>query len=362
MAVPAVPRAYRRRTPWTAPAAFVIGAVLLSGAATASATAPGANGRIAYEFFDDNADTTLRDVLPGGRPRQLTVVPRRCRPLEDHIWHDEQPTYSPDGNWIAYRHEDECRRDDTYRHQIRLVRADGRGIRILLSSGPNHLGYLHAGLYPVFSRDGKRILSIARGSRASRNAERLWIIDVQSGRVLRRTRVPAGFIGNDIAYSTFDWAPNGRVALYLGPRHGAEGIFSGHPGAPFKDYRRITSERRGGSLDSWVPALDWSPSGKSMLFERDVACSDSTDPACDIESEVTYIYRVFMKGGLKPRRLTHDGGSSSPVFSPDGKRMAFDDYTLGGVVVRRLGGGTPRLVASGSDPAWQPVTAATLFR
>ena len=362
MAIPAVPWAYRRRTPWTAPAAFVIGAVLLSGAATAAATAPGANGRIAYEVFDDNADTTLRDVLPGGRPRRLTVVPRRCRPLENHIWHDEQPTYSPDGNWIAYRHEDECRRDHTYRHQIRLVRSDGRGIRILLSSGPNHLGYLHAGMYPVFSRDGKRILFIARGSRASRNAERLWIIDVQSGRVLRRTRVPAGFIGNDIAYSTFDWAPNGRVALYLGPRHGAEGIFSGHPGAPFKDYRRITSERRGGRLRSFVPALDWSPSGNSMLFERDVLCSESDEPGCP-ESELRYVYRVFTTGGLRLRRLTFEGGSGSPVFSPDGKRMAFDDEIRGGIVVRRLAGGKPRLVGKGGwSPAWQPVTAATLFR
>jgi Tol biopolymer transport system component len=153
------------------------------------------------------------------------------------------------------------------------------------------------------------------------------------------------------------------VALYLNPVRGARGIFSGRPGATFENYRRITSDPSEGTLEQWVYALDWSPNGASMLFAGTLLCVDSTDPACPFEGEESDIYRVFMKGGLKPRRLTRDGGSESPVFSPDGTRMAFEDVIRGGIAVRRLAGGNTRLVGKGgSSPAWQPVTRATLFR
>jgi len=340
---------------------IALGAALLLGGAEAGATAPGANGRIAYEFFDDNFNTTLRDVRPGGRPRRLTVLPRRCRPADRYSWHDERPRYSPDGNWIAYFHEDNCRRSNNYRGQIRLLRADGGAMRVLVS-WPNQFSYLNGAMYPVFSADGARILFIARGSRTSRAVNRLWIINVETGSALRRLRVPTGFFGSYIAYETFDWSPDGRLALPLAPRHRPAGIYSGRPGARLRNYRRIATERFGGGLRSFTSAIDWAPNGASMLFERTLVCIDSEDPDCPIDSdaELRDVYRVSTKGKPRVRRLTWSGASGTPVFSPDGRSMAFADSR--GIVIRRLNRGPARAIAgAGYRPTWQPVTAATIF-
>jgi Tol biopolymer transport system component len=321
---------------------------------------------IAYQFFNENVDSTLRAARPGGRSRRLTVVPRRCRRLQRYSWYDERPRYSPDGNWIVYRHEDNCRRSHHYRREIRLLRADGRAMRTLLSSASDSLRYVNGGVYPVFSRDGKRILFIAAGTRASQEASRLWIIDAQTGDVLRRARVPAGFVGNSIAYNTFDWSPADRVALFLAPRRRPQGIYSGRPGAPLKNYRRLASLRSRPALDWFVPAIDWAPNGRSVLFERQLTCFDSDDPACPFGTGgyLRDIFQVFTNGKLRLRRVTRGGSSGTPVFSPDGKSMAFEDeLPPGGIFVRRLAGGPRRRVTTnGLSPAWQPVTAATLYR
>jgi dipeptidyl aminopeptidase/acylaminoacyl peptidase len=346
--------------------ALAIGAALLLGAPSAAATAPGANGRIAFEFFNENFDSTLRDARPGGRSRPLTVVPRRCRRLGRTSWRDERPRYSPDGNWIVYRHEDNCRRSRDYHTEIRLLRADGGALRILLRSGSGILRYVRGGMYPVFSRDGKRFLFIALGTRRSRHANRLWIVDARSGAVLHRVRVPAGFIGNLIAYDTFDWSPADRVALFLAPRHRPQGLYSGRPGAALRTYRRLASLRPPPALDWYVTAIDWAPNGRSVLFERELSCFDSEDPDCPFGTGgyLRDIYQVFTKGRLRLRRATRGGSSGTPVFSPDGKSMAFEDERPGGgIFVRRLAGGASRRVTTnGLSPAWQPVTAATLFR
>jgi hypothetical protein len=348
MAIGAGPWTNYRRALSAAGTALAAGVGLLLGPAQTGATAPGGNGRIAYEFTDDNVDTTLRDVLPGRRPRQLTRVPRRCRPADRYRWADEWPRYSPDGNWIVYRHLDNCRRSRAYRHQIRLVRADGRGMRILFGAGAN----LRAGMYPVFSRDGSRILFIGR----TRSSDRFWIIDARSGQVLRRPRLPARFNGRS-DYTTLDWSPAGQVALAAYPA-----IFSGRPGAGFTNYRRLTTPSAPDDLIAADSAADWSPNGKSLLFTRTVSCLDSDDPGCPFDqgAELRDIYRVFTSGELRLQRLTRDGAFYDPVFSPDGRSMVFfEDYR--GLVVRPLAGGPGRLLTTnGFHPTWQSVTRATL--
>jgi WD40-like Beta Propeller Repeat len=344
--------------------------VALLSAQPAQAAFPGANGRLVFEVFDDDANTTLSDALPGGRVRRLTRIPRWCIKREapdSPYWSDERPRYSPDGNLIAYAHEDDCRGD--FRREVKLMWADGSHRRTLLGFRDSSRGYFEDGMHPAFSRDGKRIIFIG-GNPSQAGAVRLWIIDARSGRVLRRPQLPTALYGTNSTYPVLDWSPSGRAALGLVPPgtsdHRGIGIFTGRPGASFSHYRRITRTPERDALHGADVGADWSPSGTSMLFERFRFCSGGEDADCDLdvsdeEDGVSDVYQAFTKGRIRVRRLTRGGFSEEPVFSPNGLEMAYD--ADGGISIRSLAGGRARVaVKDGATPNWQPVTGATRFR
>jgi Tol biopolymer transport system component len=80
----------------------------------------------------------------------------------------------------------------------------------------------------------------------------------------------------------------------------------------------------------------------------------------DIEKGEQHIYTIPVDGG-KPKKLV-DALAREPIFSPDGKRIAYvEDKNLGvgggGLWVVRAQGGTPKLAANAgkaSSPVWSP--------
>jgi Tol biopolymer transport system component len=90
-----------------------------------------------------------------------------------------------------------------------------------------------------------------------------------------------------------------------------------------------------------VQSLQWSPKGAHLSF-------------IDLR---TGAVRVIDAHGGSQTTFGADLGPIAPVWSPDGKWLAFSTYTSldpGSVYVVRPDGGKLRKLHSGTDPAWRP--------
>lgn len=308
-------------------ATLILAAVAgLAGASVAQASFPGKNGRIAFVH-----DGGIYDVRPGGGgERELT---------REGDESSDKPSYSPDGRRIVME------RDDAV---IVMPARGGRGRTVANDWFSD----------PAFSPDGRRVV-------ASAPYEGLVSFDSRSGRSMRRfgrdvDEAPAWSRWNRLAYTrVVKQAPTDYCEFDIGPDladiYVADGDGSGR--------RRLTTTF--GSSDP-----DWSPDGRTLVFVRNpsldrrdmartradvrAADSDCYKPIHtryrDVEWETTDLYTVGADG-RNMRRLIRDG--HSPVWSPDGKRIAFvrGDW----IYTARADGSHRKRLVQGSSPAWQPL-------
>jgi WD40-like Beta Propeller Repeat len=189
--------------------------------------------------------------VPGSR-RILSRPPRRCARRYPY-WSDERPSWSRDGNWIAYVHVDDCRGRAV--RQVRVVHPDGTGMRIVRRLGADAPGAHH----PVFTPDGRRLLLTIGHSR-------VWVLGSGSGRRVRVLRFPKGRSVRVLGYPVFAQSPDGRTATLLRPPSARGrpnelagiGLFAGRFGGGWRRLTRAPETRQVAAYDT---EPDWHPSG-----------------------------------------------------------------------------------------------------
>ena len=296
---------------------LALAAAALIVAPSADAAWPGANGRIAFErpgqgIFDVNPD--------GSAARRLTDV--SC---------DDHPSYSPEGLTIAF---DSC-------GSLFAVAADGSARRALPTRLPNVQ-------HPVFGPGGTQI--------AVQAGEYTTGIYVQS---------LAGGAPRAVASHAYGpaWSPLGSQIAFAVPFRDTQFCNS----TSLEDLWRANADGSGHrarltrTYASYDP--DFSPDGQRMVFTRDVSAS-SRDiarvkgiPDCRRAARAAGNYgeQVFVAraNGRGMTQLTRNGGRA-PVFSPDGRQIAFERRPY--IYVMNADGSGLHRVAQGRNPAWQPLT------
>lgn len=199
------------------------------------------------------------------------------RPLHhDDLWAipvPSDPHLSPDGRRVAYVVTVPDREDDDYRSTIWLAEAVAGSIR-QLTNGPHDAA-------PRWSPDGETLAFLRRKERDK--APQLYLLRVDGGEPVPLTDRQAG-AGEPV------WSPDGTRLAFTGPVDLDGGT----------DHDPVVISR----LDYKADGAGLLKGKRSHLFALDVPPSGSAP--------------------VRPRQLTFgDSSASSPVWSPDGARLAY---------------------------------------
>lgn len=274
------------------------------------------------------------------------------------------PRCSPDAKWIAYTLTTVDNAGDKRDTDIWMASVDGKSnLRVTTSTESESS--------PKWSPDGK-YLSFLSSRPGKAKGSQVWVMDRQGGEATQFTE----FKGR---LSYFEWSPDStRLAIvlkededekkddkkpeaekpkpividrYAFKRDGAGYVTGAKRSRIYlydiasKKLELVTTE----NFDETAPV--WSPDGKQLAFTSNRDADGDRVPNNDI-------WVVDAKAGSKPRKLTaFTGSDSQPVWSPDGKFIAYltgSEHKMGEYNMNRLAlvpveGGQPKIVTASLD-------------
>jgi hypothetical protein len=189
---------------------------------------------------------------------------------------------------------------------------DGKDLKILVkgetSESFEELHFLRPGM--SFSPDGKKIAFTAK----SGEWDAIYIVDIKSGKTEKHVMKMEGAF-------TASWSPDGERIAFVANNHEKSDIYI---------YHLKTGELQPVTNDVFTDDHpSWSPDGRYITFvsDRGDYLRDSDLPADFKMSEYDYEFRDIYIADLTTgelRRCTNTPWEEAfPIFSPDGKKLAF---------------------------------------
>jgi serine/threonine protein kinase len=239
------------------------------------------------------------------RSTRVADAPLMAVPLTSYPGEERQPTFSPDGNQVAFSWNGE--KQDNFDIYVKLI---GSGLPLRLTTSPAE------DFSPAWSPDGRWIAFLRNlpGGRAA-----VLLISPIGGteRKVAETASPS-FAGDLVLPGPFlAWSSDGSSVVTLDRNSAYEPFSLFLLSIETGEKRRFTSPPVGNGDSS--PAF--SPDGHTLAFSRWVATATSD------------LYLLSLSDGLKPtggKRLTFDNRATfSPAWTPDGQEIIFASSVFG---------------------------------
>jgi len=298
----------------------------------------------------------------------LAQSPKRNLTLDDqHKFLDVgDPQCSPDGKWIAYTLSSTDVKEDKRDTDLWMVSVDGKENIRLTSSDQSESK-------PKWSPDGKS-LAFQSSRPGKTKGNQVWLLDRRGGEARQITD-----IGNKHRLSDFFWSPDGKRLLLTLKELDEPAVEEGKPPAKPKpividrynfkrDNEGYLSSKHPSRLylydleskkldalskDEWEETNPvWSPDGSWIAFvSHRIPESDRYN-----NSE---IWISAAQPGSTPRKITtFNGPDQAPVWSPDGKSIAY----IQGSEAKLSAYNQPKLMIISADGGEPKALTATLDR
>jgi len=312
--------------------------VLVAATRPAEAAFPGPSDAIAYSCCDQGDLNVWRMAPDGFGATQLT----------ENTAYDSQPAFSPEGTQLAFN----SMRDDgdgTNDWDIYRMNAAGNGERQLTTDTANDIE-------PYWFPSETKIAF--RRDEAGTDAN-IWVLTLDdNSQPIGEQRLTTN-TASDIMPAV---SPNGKLVAFASNRDGDYEIYvmKAAPESATNVPRKLTNNTHTTNPDlvrDWNP--DWSPNGKQIVFE-------SSREKVPLTSTSRFDDEIFVMDadGTRQKNLTNNAGFSDidPVFSPDGKKIAFERSNPTGSfrdIFRMRADGTRKVNLTESsyveaNPSWQP--------
>jgi len=254
----------------------------------------------------------------------------KATPLTTYPGSEFMPSFSPDGNQVAFCWNGE--KQENFDIYLKLI---GAGAHLRLTSTPEfEFG-------PAWSPDG-RWIAFFRANMTFSQKPSVFLISPLGG--------PERKVGETV-WPLMAWSPDGKsLAVSDADAPGAPGglfLISLETGAR----RRCTTPPEGWMMDSG-PAF--SPDGRWLAFTRGARSPN-------LGTGDLYMLSLALDGTPQgePVRLTSDGSSQFPVFTPDGREIVFSSSREGDETLWRMAAfsrseGKPERIAVASGRAGGP--------
>lgn len=298
---------------------------------------------------------------------------RSLQPSDVYRYQDiNSPQISPDGKWVAYVLSSVDTAKDRRTTDVWMVSWDGKE-SVQLTSSPDGESN------PKWSPDGRFLSFVSsRKSGAEKEEEggQIWLLDRRGGDAKKLTNIKADL-------EDYDWSPDGKKILLTLRDKDQSDTAKTKVRTPYvidryqfkRDYQGYLDNRNPHlylfdivtkSLDTLTKGVygeneaAFSPDGKLIAF----VSNRTQDPDKNDNSD---IYVMEAKAGATEKKLTTwEGGDNSPVWSPDGSRIAYlqsssnQSFTMYGQAILAVvskDGGTPKLLSITADrpvrnPRW----------